>query len=55
MRNNFSEFSLDQRCGSGSALIWVGWIRIHIQERRKARKNIKIKEISCFEVLDVLF
>jgi hypothetical protein len=46
-----------QCCGSGSALILVGWIRIRIQkDKNDPQKWKKLQEISWhFEVLDVLF
>jgi hypothetical protein len=40
-----------------SALIFVGWIWIRIQESKidPQKRRKKKLEISCFEVLDVLF
>jgi hypothetical protein len=40
--------------GSGSILIFVGWIRIQ-ECKNRPQKIKKSEEISCFEVLDVLF
>ncbi len=37
----------------GSTLVLVGWIRI--QKGKNERKNRKSGEISCFEVLNILF
>jgi hypothetical protein len=43
-----------QCIGSESALILVGWIRIQ-EGNNDTQKLAKVREISCFEVLDVLF
>jgi hypothetical protein len=38
----------------GSAWISVAWIRIH-EGQKMTHKNKKSEEVSCVEVLDVLF
>jgi hypothetical protein len=39
----------------GSAFILVGWISIQIHEGKNYQDKLKSEEISCFQVLDVLF
>jgi hypothetical protein len=51
-------FTYRQGCGSGSGSAWIRinlscWIRIRIQEGKNDPQ--KSTELSCFEVLDVLF
>ncbi len=50
VRSFFLPITANQCCGS--ALILVGWIQ---EGRNDPQKIEKSEEISCFEVLDVLF
>jgi hypothetical protein len=40
---------------NGSALILIGWIRTGSRRAIITHKNRKSEEISCFELLNVLF